>query len=411
MADLGRRYWILWSAFSSANFGDGVSLVAFPLLAVGLTNDARLVALVALFRFLPFIVFGLPAGLILDRFDRRRIAIAAQIVRGGVLGALALVVLGGGASIAALSVAGFVVGSGEVLTDGGLPAIVRDLVRPEQLEVANSRLSASQTATNAFIGPPLGALAFGIDPAAPLLISALAFVSAAAALVTLPGRFRPLVASSDDSSSPSLLAELTVGLRYVWGHPVLRPLAATVAVFSFAGSAGNTVFVILATERLGLGPLGFGLLISLSAVASVTMSFFVARLVVKLGHAGSMRLAVVTFTVGAVLLGTTTFVAVAAVAMVVVGVSQPAWDVVSSTIRQRLVPDEVFGRMMTAYLFIAWGLQPAGVMVGGFVAEAWGPQWVYVGSGALVGSLLLIGRPLFVQVTRSMAPVEGPGSV
>jgi MFS family permease len=396
---LGRRFWVLWVAFSSTNLGDGISYVAFPLLAFDLVDDARVLGLVAASRFLPFVVVGLPAGVIIDRFDRRRLAALAQIGRGLVMAALAIAVAAGTVSVGLIVVAAFTIGLGEVLTDGGLPALVRDLVRTDQLEVANSRISATQTVTNLVIGPPIGAALFGLGASLPFIACALAFALGAVVLRALPGRFRP--AQSDEREG--VLRELTVGLRYVWAHPVLRPLAFSVAVFAFAGEAGNTVLLVLATERLGLEPFGYGLLLSLDAVTSVVMSFFVARLIGRIGHTGSLRFSIVCYTLWALILGSTTIVVVAAMAMVLAGVSEPTWNVVSSTLRQRLVPDEVFGRMMTAYLVVAWGLQPLGALVGGLVAEAWGPEWVYVCSGLLVGSLLVGARPLFAQVERALA--------
>jgi MFS family permease len=408
---LGRRFWTLWAAFSTASLGDGITYVAFPLLAVELTDDARLVALVAAARFLPFLVVGLPAGVVIDRVDRRWLAAAAQAGRAVVLVALAVVVTIDLATPWLVAVAAFVIGLGEVVTDGGLPAIVRDLVRPDQLEVANSRMSATQTVTNYFIGPPAGAFLFTAAPSVPFVVSGLVFVAAALALAGLPGRFRPARSSEappssgpDERASGGWARELTVGLRYVWGHPVLRPLAMTVAAFAFAGEAGNAVFVLLVTERLGLSAGWYGILISLDAAASVVTSFFVARLVARIGHAGSMRVAVIAYALSAVMFGTVTAVPLFALAMVASGVSDPTWNVVSATIRQRLVPDELFGRMMTAYLVLAWSLQPVGAMVGGVVADAWGPEWVYLGAAVVVSSLLVLGRPLFRQVSEAMAP-------
>ncbi|MCP3992833.1 MAG: MFS transporter [Actinomycetia bacterium] len=399
---LGRRFWVLWAAFSAANLGDGISYVAFPLLAFELVDDARMLGVVAAFRFLPIVLVGLPAGVIIDRFDRRRLAALAQIARSGVLGALALAVATGRVSIVFIIVSAFLVGLGEVVTDGGLPALVRELVRTDQLEVANSRISATQTVTNLIIGPPVGAAMFGLGASLPFVTGAVTFAVGAVALQALPGQYR--APQSERREGP--LRELTVGLRYVWGHPVLRPLAFTVAAFAFASEAGNTVFVVLATERLGLEPVGFGLLISLDAVVSVVMSFFGARLVGRIGHAGSLRFSVAAFALSALIMGSATIVAVAAVAMALSGVSEPTWNVVSSTLRQRLVPDEVFGRMMTAYLVVAWSLQPLGALAGGMVAEVWGPEWVYLASGLLVGSLLVGARPLFTQVERAMAEVN-----
>ncbi len=235
---LGRRFWTLWSAFTASNLGDGLTLVALPLLAVGETDDARLIALVAAVRVVPFVVLGLPAGLILDRFDRRAIAVVAQLIRAGAIGVLATIVARDDTTIAALIATALVMGAGEVLTDGGLPAIVRDVVTSGQLEVANSRLSATQTVSNMFIGPPLGALLFEVDPAVPLVAVAALFLAGALLLVRLPGTYRPDAEVHGDDEP--LRRRLTEGLRYVWAHPVLRPLALAVGLFAFVSEASGS---------------------------------------------------------------------------------------------------------------------------------------------------------------------------
>jgi MFS family permease len=401
---LGRPFWTLWSAFTASNLGDGLTLVVLPLLAVAETDDARLVALVAAVRVVPYVLLGLPAGLVLDRSDRRVIGVIAQVARGVTIAGLAVIVAGDDTTIGALVAAALVLGSGEVLIDGGLPAIVRDLVERRQLEVANSRLNATQTVSNMFVGPPLGALLLEIDPALPLLATVTLFAAAAGLLLPLPGTFRPDPAPHERGTP--LRRRLTEGLRYVWSHPVLRPLALAVGLFAFVSEASGAVYVILVTERFGLGSLGFGLLISVEAITSVAASFGVAALVRRTSHSRSMRLSVVLFTVSSFLLGFSTVVAVAFVAALVNGASDPTWNVVSSTVRQRLVPDAVFGRMMTAYLFIAWGLQPIGAVLGGVLAEWWGAEWVFVMSGAGVGSLLVLGRPMFRAVDAAMAGVR-----
>ncbi len=398
---LGSRFWSLWAAFTTSNLGDGLSLVAFPLLAINLTDDARLVAVVSMARFLPFLVVGLPAGVILDRSDRRVLAVIAQIGRAAALGVMAWAIIDERATITLAAFVAFAVGVGEVMVDGGLPALVREVVRRDQLEVANSRFSATQTVSNTFVGPPVGALLFGLDPALVFITAAALYLGGTLVLTRVPGSFKAIV-EEGDGSKPSLIRQMTVGLKYVWGHPVLRPLALTVAAFAFVGEAGNAVHVILVTERFGLSDFGYGLIVAVDGVFSVIMSFFVAGVVRRWSHTISMRFAVITFVASAWLMGFTTVVAGLVLAAILGGLSDPSWNVVSGTIRQRLVPDEVFGRMMTAYLFIAWSVQPLGALVGGVIAEEWGPQWVFVMSGTVVGSLLFFARPMFRAVDRAM---------
>lgn len=416
---LGPRYWNLWSTYTAVNFGDGLSLVAFPLLAINLTDDARLVALVSVFRFLPFLVIGLPAGVLLDRVDRRLLGVIAQIARAAGMAVAAAFTFADAATIPILLAIGFATGVGEVLTDGGLPALVRDVVRSDQLEVANSRISATQTVSNVFVGPPVGALLFELKASLPFVFAGVLYLAAAGLLTRLTGTQKPVRSAGNANGNgdrtgeqgvedQSFRHEVTAGLRYVWSHPVLRPLALTVAVFAFVGEAGNAVFVILATERFGLSGTQYGLLVGVDGVASVAMSFLVARLVTRTSHATSMRLSIVTFAIAAALFGFGTTISAVILAALFMGVSDPTWNVVSSTIRQRLVPGDVFGRMMTAYLFIAWGMQPLGAFMGGVIAERWGPQWVYVISGSVVASLFVLGRPLFRQLDIAMAQPD-PG--
>lgn len=395
---LGQRFWALWSAFTTSNLGDGLTLVGFPLLAITLTDDARLVALVAAFRFLPFLVIGLPAGVLIDRFDRRHIAMVAQPIRAASLVVIGMSVLSDSASILLLASGAFVVGMGEVMTDGGLPAVVRDVVSVSHLEVANSRLRASETVSNTFIGPPVGAFLFQVDPSIPFFAAAGLYLVTMGLLANLPGSFKPDV----DPDGETFLRQMRSGISYVWGHPVLRPLALTVTAFSFVGEAGNAIFVILATERFGLTEFQYGLLLSGDALASVTMSFFVLALVRKTSHGTSMKVAVVAFTVQSFIFGFSTFVPLAVLAVMFGGVSDPTWNVISGTVRQRLVDDKIFGRMMTAYLFLAWSFKPLGALFGGFVAEQFGPHWVYVVSGTVVGSLLFLARPLFQRIDAAM---------
>ncbi len=397
---LGRRFWTLWTAFSASNLGDGLSLVAFPLLAVNLTDDARLITAVAAARVLPFLVVGLPAGVLIDRFDRRRIAMAAQLVRSAVLVGVVAAIFGDAASILLLAVCGFAVGVAEVMIDGGLPAVVRDVVASRQLEVANSRLRASETVTNTFIGPPIGALLFQIDPAIPFISAGALYLASVAALLQLPGSF---IADVDPAGEGNFFDQIKKGLRYVWGHRVLRPLAFAVAAFSFSGNAIDGVFVLLATERLGLSEVQYGLLLSVDAIAAFALTFFVTRIVRRTSHGVSMQISVAAFVGYVLLLGLVTSMPLVILAVLLAGVSDPTWNVISATVRQRLVDDHIFGRMMTAYLFIAWSLQPVGAMVGGIIAQRWGPERVYLMAGAIVGSLLLFARPLFRRIDEAMA--------
>ena len=178
-----------------------------PLLAIQLTDDARLVAAVAVSQYLPFLVIGLPAGVVLDRFDRRWIAVVAQTLRALVLGVLVLAIVADASSVPVLMGASFLIGASEVMTDGGLPALVRDLVRSEQLEVANAQLIATQRVSNAFLGPPIGAVLFEAEAWLPFAGAAVMSLASVGTLTQIPGRFRPPQAQE----TTSLLSRAAMG--------------------------------------------------------------------------------------------------------------------------------------------------------------------------------------------------------
>ncbi|MEM8904875.1 MAG: MFS transporter [Actinomycetota bacterium] len=396
---LGRRFVLLWSSTTATNVADGISLAAFPLLAANLTDDALLIALVSVGRFLPFVLVGLPLGVVVDRSDRRTVVIVSQILRAGVSAVLAVLVATDRSSIWILVICAFVIGLGEVLTDSAGPAMVRQVVGRGELEVANARLATTQTVANWFVGPPVGAALFVLAPWVPFAAVVIAFALGTSLITVVPGSFRPETATEP----VQIRTEVGVGLRYVWSHPVLRPLALAVAAFAFLDAAGMAVFVVLVTERLGLGEVGFGLLLTADATASTVMSLVVAGLIARWGHANNMRFSVVTFGVSSLVLGLTQNVAVAVAAVVLAGAGNPSWNVVSTTLRQRLVPDEVFGRMMTAYLFIAWGVTPLGALTGGIVAESIGVEWVFLLQAPATLLLYLGARPLFRAVEDATA--------
>ena len=413
--ELGGRFWSLWATFSAANLADGFSLVAFPLLSVAVTDDARAIAVVAMSRFLPFLVLALPAGVMLDRVDRRLASIVALGGRALVMAMLTAILIRGPVSITVLALAAFAVGLGEVVADSGIPAMVQSVVEAGRLEVANSRISGAGTVTNVFVGPPVGAALYGVDPGLVMGATGGLYLLATVLMTALRGRYRPRTPEPEPDPETGRAAgadpigrlgvlrrDLTVGLRFVWDHPVLRPLALAVGVLAFFGRACNAVFVIIVTDRFGFEGFEFGLLVAVDGISSVAMSFLVAGLVRRTNHSFSMRFSLGNYIVAAFLFSLSPLLAAAVISGLLYGVAEPTWNVVTTTVRQRLVPPEIFGRMMTAYLFIAWGAQPLGALFGGLVAEQWGAPLVYFLSGLAAIGLFLAGRPMFTRIDTAL---------
>ncbi len=386
---LPRPYWKLWTASAGSNLADGIFWIALPLLAIRLTDSPALIAGVTIASRLPWLLFSLVAGALADRLDRRRTMILVDLFRGGLLGALALATFAGVASLPVLYLVAFALGVAETLFDTSAQSIMPNLVKPDRLSVANGRLYAVELTMNQFVGPPVGgflaaagvSLAFGTGAAAYLL--------AALALWTIAGSFRPV----REGPPTRIHEDIAEGLRYLFGHPLLRVLALMVGISNLVTSAVFSVFVLYAVSPgpLGLDEVGFGLLATTMAIGSLVGSFIVEPLERRLGRANLLAVSMLGFGIPMILPGITTNVVIIGVAWVIGGAIGIAWNVVTVSLRQRIVPDRLLGRLNASYRLLAWGTMPIGALLGGLVGETLGLPAVFLIFGGL-NLVLLLGR-------------------
>ena len=274
----------LWAAQGISNLGDGVYGTALPLLAATLTRDPLLVSLVSFAEWLPWLLFGLLSGALLDRLDRRRVMWAVDAARFAIVGGLAVAVLVDRAGVALLAAVGFLLGTGQTLVDTGAHSILPALVSREgqRLERANGRLVGTQE----LAGPPAGGFLFSVAGWIPFAVDAVSFAAGSALVATLRGTFGPAPGEPGPAGRRTTLrVEIAEGLRWLAAHRVLRASAAMVAVVNLLAAAGGAVMVLFAQEKLGLDAVGFGLLLGGSAVGGVLGSLVAARVVRVVGPA------------------------------------------------------------------------------------------------------------------------------
>jgi MFS family permease len=401
---LGANYWRLWGSSGASNLADGVFWIAFPLLAIQLTDSPALIAGVTVVGRLPWLVFVLFAGALADRLDRRRTMVSVNVLRTGVAAALAVGVAAGVVNLPVLYVAAFVLGLGETLFDTAAQSIMPNVVERDQLSRANGRLYAVELVMNQFVGPPLGGLLAGAAVALAFAGSALAFAFAALALVLLSGSFRPVRVGP----RTSIVADIRVGLRYLLGHRLLRTLAIMVGVMNLASSAAFAIFVLYAVDPgpMGLDAVGFGILSTAMAVGSVAGSLVVHRAERRLGRARLLGTTVVVSAVTIAMPGLTASPWVVGASFAVTGVAVMMWNVVTVSLRQRIVPDHLLGRVNASYRLLAWGSQPIGALLGGLVGEVLGLQAVFVLAG--LGTLTLV-LALRIVTDAAIAAAEREG--
>lgn len=383
-------FWWLWTSSGLSNAADGVLRTALPLVALRYTDSPAVVAGIALALSLPWLVVSLPAGALADRWDRRRTMLVANLVRAGAVVALAALPTGEASSLWLLYALAVVVGTAEVFHDTSAQSILPQVVGREHLDRANARLYAVEVTANQFVGPPLGGVLVAVGAALALAAPALLWVLAVVALLLVRGSFRPGRAAG--AAPGTLRADVGEGLRFLWRRPVLRTLAVMVGVSNLAESAMLSVFVLWAVgpdSVLRLSEPGYGALATSVAVGAVVGSLAAERVAALLGRTLSLALCVLVAAASHAVPVLTAQVLVVAAVWAVAGAGLAVWNVVTVSLRQRLTPDHLLGRLTSAYRLLAWGTMPVGALVGGLVGEHVGLAQVFVVATALDLVLLL----------------------
>lgn len=389
-ARLGPGFRWLLGATWTTNLGDGLALAAGPLLVASQTDDAFLVALAALLQWLPSLLFGLFAGAVTDRVDRRLIVVVVNLVRCGVLALLAATIATGVVSIWGVLAALFLLGSAEVFSDNAAGTLLPMLVPRDDLATGNARLITGFVTCNQLAGPPLGAFLFVAGSASPFVAQAV-LVAFGALLVS-----RIQLPPHRDETEPvgRVVQEIAEGFRWVLHHPAVRTLVLTVLLFNVTFGAAWAVLVLYATQQLGLGPVGFGLITTIMAVGGLVATLGYGWLTrrVSLGRLMQVGLVVETFTHLGLALATSPYVALPI--FFLFGAHCFVWGTTSVTIRQRAVPARLQGRVNAINTLGVVGGLVVGAAIGGVLAQQWGvtaPFWfAFVGAGLTV--VLLWGQ-------------------
>jgi MFS family permease len=389
-ARLGSGYRRVWWANTVSSIGDGAFVSALPLLAVTITRDPRLIAVVSAAFYLPWLMLSLPAGAMVDRYDRATLMWRAQAAQGGVVAVIAVLAALRLADIAMLTAAGFCLGAAEVVFSNAAQAVLPQLVEADQLPTANGRLQVSLTVGETFLGPPVGSMLFAAARVLPFGLDAGSFVASAALLARLP-RITPA------SPAGGLRFRIAEGLRWLLRHRLLRVVAVLLGILGFCNQMGQAVLVLLATQTLHIGPRGYGLLWTASAVGSVIGGLVNPVLTRRLGQTTSLIIAMAADSVVFAGIGLAPDALVAGVMMACNGFSVTMWNIVTVSLRQRIVPGELLGRVNSVYRMLGWGLMPVGALAGGFVAHVAGLRAPYTIGGIICAIALVAFLPVLLS--------------
>lgn len=387
-----RPFWSLVGASALSNLGDGIRLTAFPALAAILTRDPMLLAGLMVVMRLPWLLFGLHAGVIVDRYDRRQLMVAMGLVRAAVLTALAVTVVLDWNSIPALYAVALTVGVAEVLFDTSAQAMVPSLVARGDLEVANGRVVVAEIVGNEFAGPALGGALFAFAIALPFFVNAGLAAGAVAFLLAISGSFRPV---RETHVRRTMLADIVVGLRWLARHRVLRAVTVVAGTMSFVDSAAYAILILYAIEILGLSTFGYGVLVAMSGVGGIIGSMLSGRITRRWAVRPVMLLAVAALGTSQLGIALTSNPAFAGGLWAIAGFAYGLWGVISMSMRQRLVPNHMLGRVGSAHRLVALGAAPLGALAGGAVAASYNLRATFFfGAGMLAVAWTFAARVL-----------------
>ena len=388
---LGANYLRLWLASIVSNFGDGLATVAYPWLASSVTRSPLHLAGIAIATRLPWALFTLPAGVITDRVDRRKLIASMDAFR-FVLTLIVGIIVGVGASqfpdpselaagtadapagaswfLVTLYGSALLFGMAEVLRDNAAQTLIPSVVDKDQLERANGRLWGAEMVMNSFVGPPAAGLLIAVALALPFYVDAVTFFVSAILIFSIVGDFRPKSAIPTAGGAASKIdwwGEIKLGVGWLWKHRLLRSLAIILGTLNAMAMLAFTTYVFFAQEIFGLGASQFGLLLTAGALGGVLGSFAASRISTALGSGTSLFVSIVAMALQFLVTGLTSSAVVVWVAFLIGTMWAVVWNVITVSLRQQIIPDDLLGRVNSVYRFFAWGMMPIGSLLAGIV--------------------------------------------
>jgi MFS family permease len=385
------RYWL--SGFL-ADFGDGVRLAAFPLLATELTRSPTAVAAVAAVESLPWLLIGAGVGVLVDRTDRRRLMVIVDVTRAVLIVGLAAAVLTHSIGLALIYLTAFATGIGSALRDTAAVTCIPRLVDPADLDRANARVIAGRIVGNELAGPAAGGWLFGLAAVLPFAVNAGTLGIAVLLLLTLPSVFRPVPAMPDRDAAFALASvwrDLREGVGWLWRHADVRDVTIANGIVVAVDAWWFAVLVLYVIEVLHQRPGVYGLLLAVAAPGGISVGSIGPWVARRVGPWRSLLAAGLLMAVTQAGLGLTTNVIVAAVMLFVNSAGCALFEMTTVTMRQRRVPAELLGRITSLNGTVMGGGLALGALVGGALAAVGGVRApMLIGAVPIAATVILL---------------------
>ena len=427
---LGRDFGRLWTAAAFSNLADGLGRTAVPLIATTLTRDPLMISVIGALAFLPWLVFGLPAGMLVDRFDRRVIMAAANGIRCAVALWLAILTATGQISLWALFLGTLIFGLGETLFDNATNAVIPGVVARRHLDRANGRMQAAQVTIDSFIATPIAGVLFAVALALPMWIGAVGYVvpvalalllplSAARPLRdrrTVPDRDAPDIEVSGPTPEPIAVPPASTevpareAIAYLWSNHYLRAMVLFTSLVGSAFSFAQAGTILYFLDEQDVAPAAIGFVTAGIGVGALVGSLVAPAIVARFGRGWVMFSANFVSALAMLLTGLAPNVVLAVLAYGLFAFAVSTWNVPWGALRQQIVPDHLFGRVLGIIRMLTWGLFPIATLLGGWVARIDLRLPFLLAAGVVVVAALIASRLLIVGTRRAGAEADAAAS-
>ena len=368
---LGPAFNRLFSASAISNLADGLLAVAAPLLAITLTKNPVLISMLSALVMLPWLLFAIPIGLIVDRVDKRLLITFTNSLRFVIAGLLALAIATDFVTIYWLFLAAFLIGISEVASDTASQSLIPVILEKKHFERANSRLNIAETVIQNFIGGPLSGFLYATAVVLPFVLNSAGFLIAAIFVFLIPAHL--ITESRDETKEPaekkSFIGDIKFGLKYLWSDPDLRGLVTITTSLGFFYSLSMSTMILFITEVLGLQAKFFGVLMAGAGSGAIIGALLTPRISKKFGRGKVLALAIFMSSVTVLFQAFSPNYWVFGVVGFVSSFFITNWNILLMSCYQVLIPKELYGRIHGARRTFVWGMMPLGAFLGGVIAQ------------------------------------------